>query len=104
MIEQHHLSERRACRLVGLSRDSYRNPPVVDEATQQLSAKIVEIAQVRRRFGYRRIHDLLRPQFPGVNHKRIYRLYRQAPQQSGTHPAGTIRSAAPPARWWCCWQ
>jgi len=78
MIEQHHLSERHACRLVGLSRDSYRNPPVVDEATQQLRAKIVEIAQVRRRFGYRRIHDLLRPQYPGVNHKRIYRLYSQA--------------------------
>ncbi len=78
MVEQHHLSERRACRLVGLSRDSYRNPPVVDEATQQLSAKIVEIAQVRRRFGYRRIHDLLRPDFPGVNHKRVYRLYSQA--------------------------
>lgn len=75
MLAQHHLSERRACRLVGLSRDSYRNPPVVDETTQQLSAKIVEIAQVRRRFGYRRIHDLLRPQFPGVNHKREYLLY-----------------------------
>lgn len=78
MIAQHHLSERRACRLVGLSRDSYRNPPMVDEATQQLSAKIVEIAQVRRRFGYRRIHDLLRRQFPGVDHKRVYRLYSQA--------------------------
>jgi putative transposase len=77
MIAQHHLSERRACCLVGLSRDSYRNPPVVDEATQRLSAKIVEIAQVRRRFGYRRIHDLLRPEFPGVNHKRVYRLYSQ---------------------------
>jgi putative transposase len=46
-----------------------------DERTQLLSAKIVEIAQVRRRFGYRRIHDLLRPEFPGVNHKRVYRLY-----------------------------
>lgn len=78
MIAQHHLSERRACCLVGLSRDSYRNPPMVDEATQQLSAKIVKIAQVRRRFGYRRIHDLLRRQFPGVNHKRVYRLYSQA--------------------------
>lgn len=78
MIAQHHLSERRACCLVGLSRDSYRNPPVADEPTRQLSAKIVEIAQVRRRFGYRRIHDLLRPQFPGVNHKRVYRLYSQA--------------------------
>jgi putative transposase len=27
---------------------------------------------------YRRIHELLLPQFPGVNHKRVYRLYRQA--------------------------
>jgi putative transposase len=41
---------------VGLSRDSYRNPPLVDEATLQLSARIVEIAQVRRRFGYRRMY------------------------------------------------
>lgn len=92
MIEQHHLSERRACRLVGLSRDSYRNPPVVDEATQQLSAKIVEIAQVRRRFGYRRIHDLLRPQFPGVNHKRVYRLYSQA--QLAVRKRKKVRRAA----------
>lgn len=23
---------------------------------------------------YRRIHDMLRPQFPGVNHKRVCRL------------------------------
>lgn len=78
MIDLHHLSERRACRLVGLSRDSYRNPPVPSEATQRLSARIIEIAQVRRRFGYRRIHDLLRLDFPGVNHKRVYRLYNQA--------------------------
>ncbi|MFN3913963.1 MAG: IS3 family transposase [Aquabacterium sp.] len=92
MIEQHHLSERRACRLVGLSRDSYRNPPVVDEATLQLSTKIVEIAQVRRRFGYRRIHDLLRTQFPGVNHKRVYRLYSQA--QLAVRKRKKVRRAA----------
>ncbi|WP_418066330.1 IS3 family transposase [Roseateles depolymerans] len=92
MVEKHHLSERRACRLVGLSRDSYRNPPVVDEATQQLSAKIVEIAQMRRRFGYRRIHDLLRPQFPGVNHKRVYRLYSQA--QLAVRKRKRVRRAA----------
>lgn len=78
MVSEHHLSERRACRLVGLSRDSYRHPPQADQATLDLHEKIVEIAHVRRRFGYRRIHDLLRPQFPGVNHKRVYRLYRQA--------------------------
>ncbi len=33
---------------------------------------------MRRRFGYQRIYELLRPQFPGVNHKRVYRLSWQA--------------------------
>ena len=75
MVEQFHLSERRACRLVGLARDSYRHPPQESALNQQLSAKIVEVAHARRRFGYRRIHDLLRPEFPEVNHKRIERLY-----------------------------
>lgn len=42
--------------------------------TKNLSGNIVEIAQAHRRFGYRRIHDLLRPEFPGVNHKRVSRL------------------------------
>lgn len=72
------MSERRACRLVGLSRDSYRHPPAASAQTEALKTKIVEIAHVRRRFGYRRVHDLLRPYFPGVNHKRVYRLYRDA--------------------------
>ena len=63
---------------MGLSRDSYRNPPVPDQQSATLSAAIIDIAQVRRRFGYRRIHDLLRPEFPNVNHKRMYRLYSVA--------------------------
>nr|WP_307690534.1 IS3 family transposase [Variovorax ginsengisoli] len=78
MIEQCDLSERRACRLVGLSRDNYRNPPEADAMTQELSSKIVEIAHARRRFGYRRIHDMVRSHFPGVNHKKVYRLYSAA--------------------------
>jgi putative transposase len=78
LITEHQLSERRACRLVGLSRDSYRHPPEADQVSKELSSKIVEIAHVRRRFGYRRIHDLLRPEFPRVNHKRVYRLYSAA--------------------------
>ena len=78
MVEEHQLSERRACSLVGLSRDSYRNPPQPDQLTHDLGERIVDIAHVRRRFGYRRIHDLLRSEFPGVNHKRVYRLYKNA--------------------------
>ena len=45
---------------------------------QTLTGRIVEIAHVRRRFGYRRIHDLLWPEHPSINHKRVYRLYKAA--------------------------
>ena len=60
MVEEHQLSERRACSLVGLSRDSYRNPPQPDQLTRDLGKRIVDIAHVRRRFGYRRIRRPLK--------------------------------------------
>ena len=76
MLKATTVSERRACRLAGLSRDAFRHPPEQAPATQVLSARIIELAQARRRFGYRRLHDLLRPEYPAVNHKKVYRLYR----------------------------
>ncbi|KZC16120.1 transposase [Rhodanobacter sp. FW510-R12] len=78
MLDLTEVSERRACRLAGLSRDAFRHPPVPSAAVCDLSARLVELAQTRRRFDYRRLHDLLRPEFPAVNHKKVYRLYREA--------------------------
>jgi putative transposase len=78
MLEETQVSERRACRLAELSRDAFRHAPKPSATTQRLKERMVEVAHVHRRFGYRRIHDLLRVEFAGVNHKRIYRLYRQA--------------------------
>jgi putative transposase len=72
------VSERRACKLVGISRSTLRYEPTCPEEDQQLRSKIVELAQERRRFGYRRIHALLRRDGVEVNHKRVYRLYREA--------------------------
>ncbi|MDC7715118.1 integrase core domain-containing protein [Vogesella sp. LYT5W] len=70
-------SERCACRFVGLSRDAWRHPPQADALTCQLTTRIVEIAQTRRHFGYRQVHELLRAEFPAINQKRGYRLYRE---------------------------
>src|SRR3546814_17786925 len=78
MLELTTVSERGVCRLAGLSRDAFRDSPEPAAAMQALSARIIELVQVRRGFGYRRLHDLLRPEFPEVNHKKIYRLYREA--------------------------
>jgi putative transposase len=71
------MSERRACRLVGLSRSSWREHPKDSHQTHELRERIKAIAHQRRRFGYRRIHDLLRMQGIEVNHKRVYRLYTE---------------------------
>ena len=43
-----------------------------------MSQRIVELAHERRRFGYRRIGDLLRTAGAKINDKRVYRLYKLA--------------------------
>jgi putative transposase len=78
MVDEHQLYERRASSHLGLGRDSYRNLPQSDQLTRDLGKRIVDVAQVGRMFGYRRIHDLLRSEFPVVNHKRVYWLYKNA--------------------------
>ncbi|WP_017760883.1 IS3 family transposase, partial [Pseudacidovorax intermedius] len=70
--------ERRACALVGLSRDSWRHPPQRAQHDLAMSQRIVELAHERRRFGYRRIGDLLRAAGTKINDKRVYRLYKLA--------------------------
>ena len=51
MLDGVSISERRACRLVGLSRTSYREPPSAHAQTTMLSARIIELAYERQRFG-----------------------------------------------------
>ncbi|MBA4144067.1 MAG: transposase [Nitrosospira sp.] len=49
-----------------------------DDKNGQLHARIVSLAGQRRRFGYRRIHILLKREGWHINVKRVYRLYRHA--------------------------
>ncbi len=72
------ISERRSCQLIGLSRSVLCYQPRASVQNTELQAQLVELAQERRRFGYRRLHILLRRAGVQVNHKRIYRLYRAA--------------------------
>ena len=81
--EETQLSERRACGLVEMNRNTARyQKRERDEAG--LRKRLRELAAERRRFGYRRLHVLLgrertaegEPRWR-VNHKRVYRLYRE---------------------------
>ena len=75
--EDFALSERRACRLVGIGRSTlrYRRRPRGDETF--LRQRLRELATERPRFGYRRLHALLRRGGVAVNHKRVERLHRE---------------------------
>lgn len=69
-------SERRACELAGCPRATARyRLRRVDDA--RLRERMSEIAAERRRFGYRKIGILLRREGFAVNHKRVYRVYRE---------------------------
>jgi putative transposase len=79
MCDATGLSQRRACRLTGLSLSTCRYEAHRPAADAHLSGRITELALERRRFGYRRIWQLLRREGLHVNHKRVYRLYHQWP-------------------------
>ena len=69
------LSERRSCRIVGLSRSVQQYRPI-ERDDGAVVARLRTLASENRRYGYLRLHALLRREGLVVNAKRTYRLYR----------------------------
>jgi putative transposase len=101
------MSERRACSLVAADRKMIRyrsrRPP-----DMELRARLRELANQRRRFGYRRLYILLRDEGEPSCINRIYRLYREEGlavrrRRSRRKAVGTrapiLVEAKPNARW-----
>src|SRR6185436_10659199 len=70
------MSERRACRIIGCVRMTvrYRSRRVDDSS---LRTRLRALAHERRRFGYRRLHLFLQREGFQVNHKRLFRIYKE---------------------------
>lgn len=76
-MEQHSMSERAACRLVGLPRSTQRRALVVADDEPELVKCLQRLSAAHPRYGYRRIHRLLLGEGWRVNHKRVQRLWRR---------------------------
>jgi putative transposase len=76
MVSAHGLSQRRACRLAGLNLSTWQYAPI-RRAVTGLRRRIIELTAERRRFGYRRLHVLLRREGWDVNHKAVHQIYRE---------------------------
>ena len=74
MVGETRISERRACRLVGVHRWTYRYQGRRRD-DQALRERLKDLAHRWPRFGYRRLAVLLRREGYAVNHKKIFRLY-----------------------------
>lgn len=101
------MSERRACIVIAADRKMvrYRSRRPTDTA---LRARLRELANQRRRFGYRRLFVLLRREGEPSGINRIYRLYREEglmvrKRRSRRKALGTrapiLVEARPNARW-----
>ena len=101
------MSERRACSIVAADRKMirYRSRRPADT---ELRARLRDLANQRRRFGYRRLFILLRDQGEPSGVNRIYRLYREeglaVRKRKGRRKAVGTRApilveAKPNARW-----
>ena len=76
LAETYEMSERRACRVIAADRSSvrYRRERPDDAPVRE---RLRALAAERRRFGYRRLHVLLRQEGLVTNRKRTQRLYRE---------------------------
>jgi len=95
---QFGMSERRACAVVGADRKSVRYRSRCSDDTA-LRARLRDLAGQRRRFGYRRLHILLRRDGILINRKKTQRLYREegltVRRRRGRRRATGARAPAP---------
>jgi putative transposase len=93
----HEMSERRACQAIGCQRMTirYRSRRPEDPALRE---RLVALARERRRFGYRRLLVFLRREGFVVNHKRLFRIYRE--ERLMVRKRGGRKRAWEPGRRW----
>ena len=75
-IDENGYSQRRACALIGIAPKAYRYVPVRGD-DGEFRERLRRLAAKRRRFGYRRLHILLRREGIELNHKKLFRIYRE---------------------------
>jgi putative transposase len=75
LVAELGLSQRRACRLIEVDPKTVRRS--ARQGDQEVRERLRELAAERRRFGYRRLGILLEREGVRLNHKKLYRLYRE---------------------------
>ena len=76
MVADKQISQRQACRWIGISLNALKEPVVVKDKDMVLKAEIESLAHRHKQWGVLKIYQRIRKQGGTSNHKRIRRLYR----------------------------
>ena len=95
LIDRFGLSERKACKLAGVSRTGFRYK-VKGYNDEQLRSRMKELAAKYSRYGYLMLHALLRREGLVKNRKRTYRIYKEEQLQVRTKKRKKLTRARSP--------
>jgi len=76
-MENHHVSERRACRALSVNRTAYRYKAVKRPDEDEVRSKIIDIVGDYGRVGYRMVAYMMRNEGVVINHKRVQRIWQE---------------------------
>jgi putative transposase len=94
IMSAYGLSERRACRVIGISRTAYRYRARKSD-DEEIKRALTEIAERKPRWGFQKMYDYLRNQGKKWNHKRVYRVYCEMGLNIGIKPKKRLPSRTP---------
>jgi len=76
-MSTHNISQRRACRALGINRSSVRYLPVKKDDEDDVRALVVYFATNYGRCGYRQVTSMINNAGVKINHKRVARIWRE---------------------------
>lgn len=102
------MSERRACRVLGVHRRTMRYRQRARSDEPAVRERLRTLAAERPRWGYRRLHVLLKRELGPINRKRVQRLSRleglairrRTRQRVARLPRGTVAPLWRPGEAW----
>lgn len=75
-VDEHKMSERKACQLLTISRSAYRYQAIKKDDSE-IAEQLQGIAEKKPRWGFKKMYHYLRNQGYEWNHKRVRRVYRE---------------------------
>ena len=76
-MEYYGVSERKACRVLGQCRATQRYESRQIDDEDLLRSCVINLASKYGRYGYKRVTALLNQEGWKVNHKRVFRIWRE---------------------------